>query len=169
MVTMRIRHQLSEVLSVIHGRVDALYNLFLYLYLYGHHCLFYKPYFIQQILIAACHPNTRTEATCLKNPNTTQADESLSLNRPYHQSGEMRGFSWAGKRSRMSTLAEEAFWILWVHCLIQSARGGNAILELVGLKRWYLLSIVRLVMKFNLSSRHGQTYQQEHPPPTNTK
>lgn len=108
-VTMRIRRQLSRVLSATHGRVDALYNLFLCLYLYGHHCLFYKTYVIQQSLIATCHPNTRTEATCLKTPNTTQADESLSLNRPYRQSGEMRGFSWAGKRNNVSTLAEEPF------------------------------------------------------------
>lgn len=100
----RIRHHLSRIPYA--DRVDALYNLFLYFYLYCHHCLFYKTCLHQQSLTDTCHPNTRTEASCPPNPDTTQADESLSLNRAYHQSGEMRVFIWAGKRNNVSNLAE---------------------------------------------------------------
>ena len=104
MVNRRIRHHLYRILSP--NRIDALYNLFLYFYLYCHHCLFYKTCLHQQSLTATCHPNTRTKATCPPNPDTTQRDESLSRNRVYYQSGEMREFSWARKRNSVSSLAE---------------------------------------------------------------
>ena len=80
--------------------------VFVFFYLYCHPCLFQKTCLLQQRLTAICHPNTSTEATCPPNPDTTQADESSSLNKAYHQSGEMRGFDWAGKRKRVSKLAD---------------------------------------------------------------
>ena len=154
MVNRRIRHHLYRILST--NRIDALYNLFLYFYLYCHHCLFYKTCLHQQSLTATCHPNTRTKATCPPNPDTTQRDESLSRNRVYYQSGEMREFSWARKRNSVSSLAEGGFWCLQVHCLIQSAKGGDVLSDWAAVKRWSLLSAVRLSMKFNLSSRYVQ-------------
>ena len=47
MVIRRIRHHLSRIPYA--DRVDALYNLFLYLYLYCHHAYFIKPLYISRV------------------------------------------------------------------------------------------------------------------------
>ena len=104
MVIRRIRHHLSRVPSADRG--DALHNSFLHFYLYCHHGPFYKTCLLQQSLTATCHPNIRTEATCPPNPDTTQANETTSLNRAHHQNGERRGVSWAAKTKKGSNLAE---------------------------------------------------------------
>lgn len=138
------------------SRGDALHNYFLCFLSLLSSLSIHKTCLLQQRLPATCHPNASTEATCPPNPNTTQADESLNLNKAYQQSGEMRGFSWAGKRKCVQVSRRGPFHGLYIQCLTYSAWGRSPF-RFTALKRWSLLSIVILTMKFSLSSRQGQT------------
>ena len=145
---MRIRHHFSRVCATDADEMPYMTS-FCFLSLLSSLSI-HKTCLLKQRLPAICHPNTSTEATGPPIPDTTQADESLSLNKAYHQSGEIRGFSWAGKRKCVST--ERGLPMVLTH----SARGGLPP-QIPCPKTWSLLSIIIPAMKFNLSSTHGQT------------
>lgn len=111
---MRIRHHFPRVPAPRTAEEMPYTTIFLCFLSLLSSLSIHKTCLLQQRLPATCHPNANTKATCPPNPNTTQADESSSLNKAYHQSGEMRGFSWAGKRKCVQVSRRGPFHGLYV-------------------------------------------------------
>lgn len=122
---MRIRHHFPRVPAPRTAEEMPYTTIFLCFLSLLSSLSIHKTCLLQQRLPATCHPNANTKATCPPNPNTTQADESSSLNKAYHQSGEMRGFSWAGKRKCVQVSRRGPFHGLYIQCLTYSACWGG--------------------------------------------
>lgn len=142
------------------------YTTCLYFYLYCHHCLFYKkPVYISRV--SQLHA-TQTQGQRLHVPQILIPPREMKAWAVigFIIRGEMREFSWARKRNSVSSLAEGGP-LVPPSPLPDPVSWGRCPLRLGCCQKMVLLSVVRLSMKFNLSSRYVQAGLAEHPPSTN--